>query len=139
MNNYFKKTVLLKLLLFINISVFAPAREYLVIVSETPIDPFTRLIYAIGMVETRLDTLAYNPAEEATGYFQIRPVRVNDYNKRTGSNYTLEDMYDYKIAEKIFRYYAAQTGPYDFEKIAKNWNGSGWMTIEYWRKVKAYL
>jgi hypothetical protein len=33
------------------------------------------------MVETKGDTLAYNPYEEATGIFQIRPIRLKDYNK----------------------------------------------------------
>jgi hypothetical protein len=91
------------------------------------------------MVETRFDTLAYNPVEEAAGYFQIRPIRIDDYNKRTGSDYTTKDMYDYKISEKIFLYYASRIGPYKFEKIAKNWNGSGPSTIHYWRRVKKYL
>jgi hypothetical protein len=48
-------------------------------------------------------------------------------------------MYNYETAEKVFLYYASQIGPYDFEKIAVNWNGSGSMTVNYWRKVKEYL
>jgi hypothetical protein len=119
--------------------VFAPSNEYLVIIGSQPVEPFRKLIHAIGMVETSLDTLAYNPEEEATGYFQIRPVRVNDYNTRTGSTYSLKDMYNYKTAEKVFLYYASTIGPFDFEKIARNWNGSGPLTALYWDKVKAYL
>lgn len=119
--------------------VFAPSSESLVIIGSLPVQPFKTLIHAIGMVETSLDTMAYNADEEATGFFQIRPVRVNDYNKRTGSKYTLKDMYKYETAEKIFLYYASMIGPSDLEKIAKSWNGSGPMTIDYWRRVKAYL
>ncbi|HLN20137.1 MAG TPA: hypothetical protein VK213_03555 [Bacteroidales bacterium] len=118
---------------------YAPVRPGLDLLRDEPVNPFRELIYAVGMVETGLDTLAYNPLEEAAGYFQIRPVRLDDYNKRTGSRYSLKDMYNYRIAEKIFLYYAEQTGPYDFEKIAKSWNGSGSMTIDYWNKVKYYL
>jgi hypothetical protein len=103
------------------------------------VNPFGKLIFAIGMVETKLDTLAYNPAEEAVGYFQIRPIRLLDYNMRTGSSYTMRDMYDYHIAEKIFLYYASRIGPYNNEKIAKNWNGSGKMTRVYWDKVRKHL
>jgi len=91
------------------------------------------------MVETKLDTLAYNPEEEAVGYFQIRPIRVQDYNERTGKSYKPADMYDYQTSEKVFLYYASEIGPYNFEKIAKNWNGSGKKTIQYWKKVKNYL
>lgn len=139
MKTTFVKLLLIQILLFLNINLFAPARPSVAIVTSPPVDPFRPLIYAVGMVEARLDTLAYNALEEATGYFQIRPVRIADYNKRTGSNYSLNDAYDYYIAEKIFRYYASQIGPYDFETIAKRWNGSGIMTIAYWDKVKKHL
>jgi len=91
------------------------------------------------MVETRFDTTAYNPEEEAVGYFQIRPIRVQDFNERTGNSYEPADMYDYKTSEKVFLHYASEIGPYNFEKIAKNWNGSGKKTLLYWKKVKNYL
>ncbi len=51
----------------------------------------------------------------------------------------MEDMFDYEISEKIFLYFADMIGPYDFEKIAKRWNGSGSMTINYWNRIKIYL
>lgn len=91
------------------------------------------------MVEGKCDTLAYNPIEEAVGYFQIRPIRLEDYNKRTESNYTMKDMFNYEISEKIFLYYAGKIGPYNFEQIARNWNGSGHRTINYWNRIKQYL
>jgi hypothetical protein len=75
----------------------------------------------------------------AAGYFQIRPIRLIDYNKRTGSYYTRKDLFNYKVSEKIFLYYASQIGPYDLEQIARKWNGSGRNTIYYWSRVKKYL
>jgi hypothetical protein len=48
-------------------------------------------------------------------------------------------MYDYDTSEKVFLYYASELGPYKFERIAKNWNGSGIKTIQYWRQVRKYL
>ena len=89
------------------------------------------------MVECGLDTLAYNPIEDAVGYFQIRPIRLRDYNKRTGSTYRLEDMYDYHKAEKVFLYYAKMIKETDL--IIRRWNGSGPMTYEYLKKVKKYM
>ena len=83
--------------------------------------------------------MAYNPLEEATGIFQIRPIRLKDYNIRTGSNYQMKDLYDYKISEQIFLYFADQVGPYDLEQIARRWNGSGHMTTYYWNRIKEYL
>jgi hypothetical protein len=117
----------------------APSRESLIIFAPLPVEPYNRLIHAIGMVETGRDTLAYNPIEEAVGYFQIRPIRLRDYNKRTGSNYKMKDLFNYNISEKIFLYYASKSDPYNFELIARNWNGSGHMTAHYWKRIKKYL
>ena len=129
----------ISILLQFTLQGFAPVSNSMVIFASQRVEPFRMLISAIGMVETKFDTLAYNPEEEAVGYFQIRPIRVRDYNERTGSSYTSSDMYDYEISEKVFLYYASQIGPNNFEKIAKNWNGSGIKTIRYWKNVKKYL
>jgi hypothetical protein len=139
MKNILKKIVAFTLVLFFALRVFAPTREFLIIHSTSPATPFKPLIHAIGMVETQFDTLAYNPLEQAAGYFQIRPIRLLDYNIRTGSNYTMQDLFNYNISEKIFLYYAAVIGPYDFERIAKMWNGSGASTLSYWEQVKKFL
>ena len=107
--------------------------------TPAPVEPYKQLIFAIGFVETMNNTLAYNPLEEATGIFQIRPIRLKDYNIRTGSNYKMKDLYDYEISEQIFLYFADQVGPYDLEQIARKWNGSGHMTTYYWDRIKEYL
>ena len=134
-----KRMVIIICFSVVSVNLFAPVSGGLVVEVTEPLNPFDKLIYAIGMVETKLDTLAYNPEEKATGFFQIRPIRLRDYNERTGSNYKLGDMYDYEKAEKVFLYYASQIGPYNFEKIAKNWNGSGRKTRIYWSKVRKLL
>ena len=135
----FKKIVLVSVLLSVTFKALAPSRESFTIFAPESVNPYKRLIYAIGMVETKLDTFAYNPVEKAVGYFQIRPVRLEDYNKRTGRHYKMKDMYNYSIAEKIFLYYAQMAGPYNFDKIARRWNGSGPKTYLYWNRVKKYL
>jgi hypothetical protein len=134
-----KKIIIIVVLLNLSFRVFAPGGESEVIFKAPAVEPFNKLIYAIGKVETGFDTLAYNPIEEAVGYFQIRPVRLKDYNRRTGENYKMSDLFNYDISEKIFLYYASLIGPYNFEKIAKNWNGSGPRTAYYWKRVKKYL
>lgn len=139
MTKYYKKIITLTFLSALAFKVFAPSNGALVIIDTLPVNPYRKLIHAIGKVETSLDTLAYNPVEEAAGYFQIRPIRLKDYNMRTGSNYTMNDLFDYNISEKIFLYYAFQIGPYDFKSIAMQWNGSGPRTINYWNQVKKYL
>lgn len=104
-----------------------------------PLDGYNRLIEALVQVESAGDTLAYNEFEEARGAFQIRPIRLLDYYLRTGVSYSTEDCYDYDISKVIFLYYARQTGHRDYETIARNWNGSGELTLDYWKKVKANL
>jgi len=137
--NKLKKIILSFTVLLFTARAFAPDSKSVPLFSSSGIDPYKNLIYAIGMVETRLDTLSFNPVEQAVGYFQIRPIRLKDYNIRTGSNYTMKDLFNYEISEKIFLYYATKVGPNDFEKIARNWNGSGPKTIYYWNRVKKFL
>jgi hypothetical protein len=135
----FRKLGLVIVLLSVTLSATAPSWTSLVILRSSPVEPYKNLMHAIGIVETDGDSLSYNPVEKATGYFQIRPVRLEDYNKRTGSQYKMKDLYSYRTSERIFLYYASQIGPYDLEKIARNWNGSGPKTYKYWNRVKKYL
>jgi hypothetical protein len=140
MSGNFKKLVLFNILFFsVVFRASSPSLESFVIFDSPPVEPYKRLIFAIGTVETKNDTLSYNPIEKAAGYFQIRPIRIEEYNRRTGSNYTTEDMFNYEISEKIFIYFADLIGPYDFEQIARNWNGSGHMTSYYWKRIQEYL
>ena len=139
MKSILKKIVSITFLVAFALKVFAPTSESLMVARTLPSEPFNSLIHAIGIVETQYDTLAYNPLEEAVGYFQIRPIRLEDYNIRTSSNYTMVDLFNYKNSEKIFLYYASEIGPYNFEQIARNWNGSGKNTILYCQQVKRFL
>jgi hypothetical protein len=134
-----RESLVVLFFLFTTIPVLAPESNFLVLGRSSGINPYMSLLYAVGMVETQGNTLAYNEFENAAGIFQIRQVRVDDYNRRTGSDYVLGDMFDYSVSERIFLYFASAAGPYEFEKIAKSWNGSGPMTEHYWKRVKKYL
>jgi len=103
------------------------------------VDNYERLINAIIMVESAGNSMAYNQAEEARGAFQIRPIRLKDYNQRTGKNYTTEDCFNFEISKEIFLYYVEKNGNPDYQFIARRWNGSGRMTLDYWEKVKKHL
>jgi hypothetical protein len=104
-----------------------------------PVNLYESLIKAIIQVESSGDTMAYNLISEATGAFQIRPIRLRDYNQRTGNTYQLEDCYNFQISKKIFLYYAHRISFEDYESIARKWNGSGESTLVYWEKVKSYM
>jgi hypothetical protein len=127
------------LLLSVVFRASSPTADAIILFDPSPVEPYKQLIYAIGFVETMNDTMAYNPLEEATGIFQIRPIRLQDYNNRTGSKYQMNDLFNYEVSERIFLYFADQIGPYDMEQIARRWNGSGHMTTFYWNRIKEYL
>lgn len=125
--------------LSVTLKLSAPDERPFYIFEPTVIEPFNDLIYAIGMVETMNNHLAYNAVEQAAGFLQIRPVRLEDYNMRTGNKYILKDMFDPDLSKKVFLYYASRTGPYNLEKVTRDWNGSGPQTELYWNRVKKFL
>jgi hypothetical protein len=117
----------------------APDLNELAIIKSYPVDLYDKLIRAVIEVESRGDSLAFNPVEQAYGIMQIRPIRLLDYNQRTGKNYKMKDCFRPEISKEIFLYYAKAIGYPDYERISRSWNGSGVKTLEYWDKVKANL
>jgi len=61
--NTLRKLIIVSTLLLSSLRLMAPSTELLTITRPDPIEPYTGLIHAIGMVETKGDTLAYNPVE----------------------------------------------------------------------------
>jgi hypothetical protein len=137
--NLKKSVVVCLVLLSLSFRVAAPSWNAITIYEFSPVEAYRQLEFAVGMVETQGDTLSFNPREDAIGIFQIRPIRLNDYNIRTGSRITRDELYNYETSEKIFIYYAELIGPYNFEQIAKRWNGTGKHTDYYWNRIKEYL
>lgn len=133
------KILLVIFFLLMTIRALAPDLKEIVILKAEPVNAYERLFLAVFRVECNGDLRAYNQIEEATGPLQIRPIRLLDYNLRTGNKYLLEDCYDFNTSKKIFMYYALKTGYPNYELIAKNWNGSGKMTSDYWEKIKPNL
>jgi hypothetical protein len=135
----FLKSIPIFLLLLLSLRATAPDIKFAYIIVSEPLDVYERLVKAVIMVESFGDTMAYNLTEEAIGAFQIRPIRLLDYNQRTGNNYKAADCYSYKISKEIFLYYAKRIGFPKYELIARNWNGSGETTMDYWEKVRLHL
>lgn len=134
-----KKTVISLMLILFCLQVKAPESNSLNVVADAGIKPFAVLMNAIAMVETMGNNLAYNELENAVGKLQIRQIRLDEYNRRTGSRLKLTDMFDPINSEKVFLYFASVAGPYHFERIAKRWNGSGPRTELYWERIKRHL
>jgi hypothetical protein len=135
----FLKSILIILFSLLTFKAAAPDLKVAYIYISEPIDVYCRLINAVVLVESSGDTMAFNLKEEATGAFQIRPIRLLDYNQRTGNNIRIEDCYNYKISREIFLYYARLSDFPIYETIARNWNGSGKTSGDYWEKVKSHL
>jgi len=138
-NLRFLKSIPILFFMLLSLRATAPDIKVAYIKVSEPVDVYDRLISAVIMVESLGDTMAYNLTEEAIGAFQIRPIRLLDYNQRTGNNYEAKDCYSFKISKEIFLFYAERIGFPHYELIARNWNGSGETTLDYWEKVKLHL
>lgn len=134
-----KKPVVILILSLFYLQAKAPESNSLNVIADSGIKPFAVLMNAIATVETMGNNLAFNELENAVGKLQIRQVRLDEYNRRTGSTLRLTDMFDPVNSEKVFLYFASMAGPYHFERIAKRWNGSGPKTELYWERIKRHL
>jgi hypothetical protein len=100
---------------------------------------YEQFVKALTWVESRWNPNAIGTAMDY-GLFQITPVRLADYNKRTGSNYTMQDMFNPVISRFIFDYYSKGL---PFEIAARRWNRAyAWrdeLGEKYWVLVKNKL
>jgi len=107
-------------------------KEFVILKAET-INPYESIWEAVCEVESKNDPTAYNEKENAVGIAQIRPIRIRDYNERTGKNYSLDEMYDPVKSKEVFMYFAQKLQ--NPSRIIRKWNGSGPMTLIYMEKV----
>lgn len=122
--------------LMLRINAFCPEINVFYILKAKEINYYDKLIQAVVMVESMNGKYIYNAKEDAVGWFQIRQVRIDNYNELTSSCYTLKDCYDYELSRKIFLFYAHGKS---YNQAARDWNGSGRQTLTYWGKVKTLL
>ena len=115
----------------------APEFNALYIETAKPIKPVHLLWEAVKMVESANIHSIINKSEGAYGCGQIRQVKLNEYNKATGSAIKLKDCLNEEISRKIFFWHCSKYS--SLELAAKRWNGSGPATERYWNKVKKYL
>jgi hypothetical protein len=117
----------------------------LFIFESVGIQSYDPLIRAIFIHESGGNQFAINQSEMAVGPGQVRQCRVDHYNNLMGTSYQLEDFFSYELTEEMFVYFTCHDGngneiePKSYEMAARDWNGSGPMTIEYWNKVKTLL
>ena len=131
-----RMTILILIITLFSLKAFCPSERVLYIERQQGISLYDDLIRAVVHVESRGDVWAFNFVEQACGPFQIRPIRIEHYNRLTGKNYKPWDCFDYDISREVFLYFCKNRS---YERVAKSWNGSGPMTVKYWNRVKANL
>ena len=131
-----KRMLLIILISGILRTLSAPSYPVVYIPISEKISAYDALIRAVTYVESNHGKYIYNAEEKAVGWFQITPVRVKHYNSLKGTDYKLEDFYDYELSREMFVYFAQGRS---YESVAKSWNGSGYMTKIYWEKVSKQL
>lgn len=130
-----KKLLILIILIIVGPRIYAPTERVIFIESPPGINPYLELYQATCFVESSYRPDAINQQEQAYGLVQIRQCKLDDYNKETGKNYTLQDCLVPEISKEIYMHFASKFDHKEYELIAKKWNGSGPMTGEYWKKV----
>jgi hypothetical protein len=134
------KKLALFIVLFLPITLLAPSDPvWFALEQIEPINPYIPLLEAVSVVESNQNAFAVNEEEQAYGMYQIRQCKLDDYNKANETTYILTDLFNETISENIFFWHCNQYSPYDFETIARTWNGSGEMTTVYWKKVEREL
>ncbi len=130
------KLMLTILLLTITFEVFAPTDKTIILTEGERLAPYESIWRAVCLVESSGNRFAHNVKEDAVGIAQIRPIRIKDFNRRTGKHYKHSEMYDTTKAKEVFIYYF---NIYDIDKSIRLWNGSGVKSYEYLAKVKKHL
>ena len=130
--------ILATILIIMNLPVLAPVNRMLYLERPEEINPYEAIIRAVTTVESGNGKFLLNETEMAVGWFGIRPVRLNDFNKKTGSHITLDECYGYETGRIIFLWYASQIDYRDIKAIAINWNGIS-KENKYYAKIQKVL
>lgn len=70
----------------------------------------TAFLEALATVESNGNDSAVNEREDAHGRYQIRQAYLTDANRILGTSYTLADMHDPVLAERVVRAYLLNYG-----------------------------
>lgn len=133
-----KKMIIVIMFFSLFTSLAAPPAQSIVIIMPEVINPYETIWTAVCKIESGFNPMAYNPTEHAFGISQIRDIRLNDYNTRTGKKVPLKSLFDVKTSKEIFMYYISQIDYRDIKAMAICWNGVSKRNL-YYGKLKAAL
>ena len=134
------RTITIILLLFLSLRAFAPSAKSLWIERIEPIRPYERMLKAIAKIESQNGNKNYlfDPSDSSCGDFHIRPIRLRDYNQRTGNRFKMADVYNYDIAKRIVLYYISQCDYRDVKAMSIAHNGVSKRNL-YYQKIQKTL
>ena len=129
------KTILILPLAMMPVSLKAPNWYVDIIAKESGYKPYEKVFDAVCWVESGNRADAYNEKEGSVGIAQIRKIKIDDYNQRTGKNIKHEDCFCPNVSKEIFMHHMEQYGVYNIDLGIKRWNGSGSMADAYAKRV----
>jgi hypothetical protein len=134
-----KKLLIITILSLICITLPSTGFSKLYVLRAESINPYEKLWMGICQIESNNDSLAFRidtNGKPSVGIAQIQESRLSDYNRLSGSNFILNDMYSPSKARKVFMYFCNSM---DYKQICQKWNGSGPMVEVYWEKLTKIL
>lgn len=125
----------------------APPNRSIVVFEAEEVNPYEAIWNAVCQVESSGNQFAIGDKHlkhHSYGISQIRQSRLDDFYRQTGIRYYEFDMFDTVKSKSVFIWYASQIGPYNNERIAREWNSgpSGMKrksTLKYWNKIEKFL
>lgn len=94
-----------------------------------------KLVEAFIQIESSGSDDAVNEKTKASGCLQLMPVMVNDANRISGKNYSLDDRFNRKKSIEMFHIIMEHYNPnYDLHLACKLWNPKS--SVGYHRKIE---
>ena len=137
------KRLLIKIILFLPLflapaALKAPADSKIFILRHEGYKPletlYNEIWQAVCFIESTNNPNAFNEKELARGIAQIRPCKIEDYNRLTGNNIGYEDVFCPELSKQIFMWHLSTYGT-DWQTGIRRWNGDFAASYIYLEKV----
>lgn len=134
------KTILILFLFLLSTHSKTPDAPVLYIQESEGINPYTKIWNVVCYVESKNNPFAVNSNDPNGGSFgiaQIGRLKIAEFNKANGTNYTPMDCFNVDLSKRVFIWHCMNY--HNIEAAVKAWNGSGKATLEYWQKICVLL
>ena len=129
--------IILSILISFTLRLSAPVDNSVLVIQPEAIRPYEALFNITCRIESSYRPFAIGDNGKSFGITQIQQIRLDDYFNLTGIRYTTDDCFNVDVSREIWIYYACQFHPFEYKKIARDWNKS--VTDKYWDKINKHL